>query len=127
MPLLSRRSRWALVAVVAVGILIAAVIRAGSGVARLGPLGILRRDLWLHALAYLALELAVIGALGARDRVSRLLLIGSCCAVFAYGIGIELLQLAVPYRSFSTADLAANGAGILSAVVVWLARSNTDH
>jgi VanZ family protein len=126
MPLLSRRSRWVLVAVVALVILLAAVVRPGSGVGRPGPFGLLRRDLWLHALAYLALELAVVGALTTRGRVRRTLLLGSCCAVFAYGFGIELLQLAVPYRSFSTADLAANGAGILAAAVVWLLGPNTE-
>ena len=69
-------------------------------------------------------DLRALGAFAAHPRSNPTYL--SYLNGFAYGFGIELLQLAVPYRSFSTADLAANGAGILAAAVAWLLGPNTE-
>lgn len=49
-------------------------------------------------------------------------------ALLAYGLGIELVQAGLPYREFSLADLAADGAGIAVGLALWrvLARHLTS-
>ncbi len=42
-------------------------------------------------------------------------------ALLAYGLGIEAIQAFLPYREFSLADLAADGAGIGLGLLLWLA------
>ncbi|WP_100637959.1 VanZ family protein [Marinobacter salexigens] len=40
-------------------------------------------------------------------------------ALLAFGLGIEVVQANLPYRDFSLADLAADGAGILIGLLPW--------
>lgn len=107
--------RWLLVVAVAVVLAIAAVVPTGTAVAETGPFGVFTRDLWLHGGAYFLLQLTVIYALvGGAGRPSTPVAVTPVFTV-AYGLFVESLQLAVPYRSFSTADLLANAVGVLVA------------
>lgn len=104
--------RWLAVVVVAVTVLVAAVVRPGQGVGQTGPLGLLTFDLWLHAGAYLLLELLVVYALvggGSRPTVPVSL---TATFVFAYSCLVEGVQLYIDYRTFSEMDLLANAVGI---------------
>lgn len=40
-------------------------------------------------------------------------------ALLAFGLGIEVIQANLPYREFSLADLAADGAGIAIGLLPW--------
>ncbi|HBI79295.1 MAG TPA: teicoplanin resistance protein VanZ, partial [Marinobacter adhaerens] len=40
-------------------------------------------------------------------------------ALLGFGLGIELIQATLPYREFSLADLAADGAGIAIGLLPW--------
>jgi|SRR5690554_47292 len=40
-------------------------------------------------------------------------------ALLAFGFGIEAVQALLPYRDFSLADVAADGAGILIGLLPW--------
>ncbi|MDX1557703.1 MAG: VanZ family protein [Marinobacter sp.] len=40
-------------------------------------------------------------------------------ALLGFGLGIELIQANLPYREFSLADLAADGAGIAIGLLPW--------
>lgn len=40
-------------------------------------------------------------------------------ALLAFGLGIEAVQANLPYRDFSLADVAADGAGILVGLMPW--------
>lgn len=40
-------------------------------------------------------------------------------ALLAFGLGIEIVQATLPYRDFSLADVAADGAGILIGLLPW--------
>lgn len=108
--------RWLLVGIIALVLLVTAVVRPGEAVAQPGPFGWVTRDLWLHAGAYLVLELAVLYAvLGSEGRVAVPVL-ATPGLVFGYGLLVEGVQLLVPYRAFSGADLLANAVGVLVAV-----------
>lgn len=104
------------VVVVAVALAVAAVVPTGDGLARTGPLG-LGLDLWLHAAGYLCLQSALLYAVTG-DRVpvgappTPLLTVG-------YGVLLEGVQLLVPHRGFSVADMVANAAGVLVALAVY--------
>jgi VanZ family protein len=52
-----------------------------------------------------------------RDKkISALILAG--CISFIYGVFIECVQFTLPYRNFSTTDIAANTYGILAFIVM---------
>jgi len=42
--------------------------------------------------------------------------------IFLYSMVLEVVQFYLPYRTFNWWDIAANGVGILSFVVVWVVR-----
>jgi VanZ family protein len=111
--------RWAAVAVVAGGILYASLLDPPtSGLAPLGPLGLLGMDKWLHALAYAALAGTVALALAPRAGTARVVVLAVIVSV-AYGVGIEFAQAPLPERSFSVADMAADAVGVGVGVVGW--------
>lgn len=60
-----------------------------------------------HAGAYIYLTLLVWAA-----ATPRRLTLRHAAALMAYGIGIEVIQAGLPWRSFSLLDMAANAAGI---------------
>lgn len=113
--------RWLVVAGIAGTILVAAVVRPGQGIGRLGPFGLFTRDLWLHAGAYLVLELAVIYAVVGGRGPPPIPVVLTPVFVVAYGCLLEGVQLLLAYRSFSVPDIAANTVGVLLALGVYLA------
>jgi len=119
----SDRFRWrlALVAIPAIAIFVAAIVPTGDSVARSGPLGLLTLDLWLHASAYLLLELAVLAAV-ADDEFPAVAALPSL-AVVCYGITLEGVQGLLAYRSASLVDIVANIVGALLALVLWALRT----
>ena len=74
-------------------------------------------DKWIHAGSYGVLTgLAVHGG-----RRRDLLAVGAVAAlVVGYGVGIELLQMLVPSRSLSGADMLANTVGAALSGIAWL-------
>lgn len=125
--LASRPARYGLVGVVAAGILLASVVDpGGAGPSSGGPLGLVGLDKWVHALAYGglagALAYALVPPVGVEDgpRVGRpagLAVVVSLAA--AFGLGVELLQWTLPYRSFDPADAVANTVGALAVAAGW--------
>ena len=113
-------SRWLPVVAVAVVILYWSVVTLPSPGGRLvGPFGLFGLDKWVHAVAYAGLAATLAFALAPSPR-SDLVIVGIVIAVtVAYGLGIELLQLAVPGRQFSVADLAADAVGAVVVVLGW--------
>ena len=108
--------RWLLVVTIAATILVAAVVRPGQGVGQTGPFGLFTLDLWLHAAAYLVLELAALYAVVGGRGPPVVAPVATVVFVFAYGLVVETIQLGITYRSFSTADLLANTVGALAAL-----------
>lgn len=119
LPVVERWIRWLAVAVVAVGILWASVTRPTAVRDVLGPLGIVGFDKWLHAVAYAVLAVVLGYALVEWD--ATVAAIGVLLAAMAFGLGVELLQSTIPYRTFSRWDLLANGVGATVVAVAWRA------
>lgn len=114
-----RRLRWVGVALVAGVIFYSSVLDPpGSGLPALGPLGLFGIDKWLHALAYAALAATLASALAA-DRPAATAAVLAAALAVAYGVGIEFVQAPLPERSFSVADMVADGVGAAVAVVCW--------
>lgn len=75
-----------------------------------GPdLGIQHADKWQHALAYICLTLYFVQLLPPSARARGLLAL----LLLAFGIGIELVQSLLPWRSAELADVLANALGIV--------------
>ncbi|WP_336002223.1 VanZ family protein [Halorientalis halophila] len=116
-PLLPSWVRWLAVALVAAVVVWSSVTRpptGGPGPAFPGPIGF---DKYLHIAAYLTLT----GALGyalVDGRVERIAALAFAVAV-SFGFGVELLQLASPYRSFSFGDAVANAVGASVVAALW--------
>ncbi|WP_136717311.1 VanZ family protein [Halorientalis salina] len=103
-------------------VLYAAVVFAASvavppegGTAMTGPLGVVGADKWFHAVGYAVLVVLVANALGTTTR-SRLAL--AVTLATGYGLGIEVVQSALPWRSFDVLDALANFLGALLAGIV---------
>lgn len=77
-----------------------------------GAVHVSHGDKIVHAAAYAILGLWF-AQIYEQHRLRRLFV-----ALFAYGIGIELIQLGLPYRSGSWLDIAANASGLLGAFIV---------
>lgn len=110
---------WLLVAAVAIAIFVSAIVPTGDSVARPGPAGLLSLDLWLHAGAYLLLELAVLSAVAA-DSDPPLTLAQTPVVTVAYGVFLEVLQSGLPHRAASVVDVVANSVGVALALALWL-------
>ena len=111
--------RWLAVAVVAGGIFYASLLVAPtSGLAPLGPLGLVGMDKWLHALAYVGLAGTLAVALAPDREAGRVALLALALAV-GYGVGIEFAQAPLAERVFSVADMAANATGASLGVAGW--------
>lgn len=124
----SIRLRWLAVLAVAAVILYWSVVPPPTGGRRLlGPLGLVGLDKWLHAIAFAGLAATLVLALGPSPR-SHLVIVTTVIGVtVAYGVGIELVQLAVPTRQFSVADLAADAVGAVAVVLGWRLLYRRQH
>ncbi|MFB6143572.1 MAG: VanZ family protein [Halorientalis sp.] len=119
LPLLPAPVRWAGVAAVATLILAASVTRPTGAAGTLGPLGLVGLDAYLHAAAYATLALALGYAL-ADSRVERVAVVVAIAAL-GFGVGVELLQSALPYRTPSLSDVLANAVGAVAVALLWRA------
>jgi len=115
-PLVSTRLRWAAVAVVAAGIVVASV-SPSSGAAVRGPLGVVGADKYLHALAFAGFALVLAYALARRD--PTVAAVAVLVGTVAFGLAIELLQLPLAHRSFDWLDLVADAVGATVVAVGW--------
>lgn len=118
-PLAPPWIRWAVVAVTATGIVAASVSRGGPARQLTGPLGAVGLDKYLHAIAFGAFALALAYALASWP--SRRVAIAVFVGTIAFGFAVELLQLPLPYRTFSWLDLVADGAGAVVVAGSWRA------
>jgi VanZ family protein len=107
-------------AIVYAGIVFAASVvnPPSGGQPAVGPLGLVGADKWVHAIAYAVLTVLLAYALWATT--FRLLVVVAVVAS-VYGLGIELVQSALPFRTFDRLDAAANTLGVLVAgLVLWV-------
>ena len=112
--------RWLLVVGVAATILYWSVVTPPAPGGRLvGPFGVIGLDKWVHAIAYAGLAASLAFALGPSSRSDLEIVVIVIGATVAYGLGIELVQLTVPTRQFSVADLAADAVGAVMVVLGW--------
>lgn len=66
-----------------------------------------------HLLAFLALALVADYSFPDKD-----FLIPKALPLLAYGIGIEIVQYFIPYRSFSVLDMVADAAGLAVYIII---------
>lgn len=103
-------------AIVYAGIVFAASVvnPPSGGVPAVGPLGLVGADKWVHATAYAVLTVFLAYALRA---TTFRLLVAVAVVASVYGVGIELVQSTLPFRTFDRLDAAANTLGVLVAGV----------
>ncbi|EMA46729.1 VanZ family protein [Halococcus saccharolyticus] len=115
-PFATRSVRYGLVAAVAAVILVGSILEPDPAAApTMGPLGIVGADKWTHAFAYAGLAATLLYASVSSDRGSSRVALAVVLTV-GFGIGVELVQWPIPYRTASTADALADavGAGVLA-------------
>ncbi|WP_049902352.1 VanZ family protein [Halococcus agarilyticus] len=118
-PLAARSVRYALVAVVACVILVASVLEPDPTAApTMGPFGIVGADKWTHALAYAGLTGTLLYASVSSNRDGSRVVLAVVLAV-GFGIGVELVQWPIPYRTASVADAIADAVGALLLALAW--------
>jgi len=119
LPLVPRSARWSLVVTVLVTLLVFSVVRPPDVGSALGSFGLVPPSTWLHGIGYAGLALVLAYALQTSPRPDWQIL----CAVFAfatvYGVGIELIQSTLAYRTFDVADILVNAGGAAVAVTTW--------
>jgi VanZ family protein len=116
-PLASRRVRYGIVAVVAVVVLVLSVVEAGTGTPSSGPLGLVGSDKWSHALAYAGLAATLAYASVGSHSHGRVAL--AVVLAVGFGIGVELVQGPIPYRTASAVDALADAVGACLAALGW--------
>jgi len=114
--------RWLPVALVAIGLLVAAIVPTGpSEPTMLFGVGL---DKYLHAVGYGLLAGTLAGTLRRRPTPATMALVVG--VTVCYGLGTELLQFPLASRSFSRQDIVADGVGAVLAVGLWsLSRRET--
>lgn len=114
--------RYALFVCGAVAVFVASVLDPPTGAPAVGSpprlLGV-HLDKWVHAVTYAVLAALLCRATRARTARSALL---AAVAVAGYGLGIELVQGALPVRTFDPADALANAVGAGLAALAWRVR-----
>lgn len=122
-PLVSRPIRYGAVVLVAVVIFFLSIQEpTGTGV-YYGPLGMIRRDKWSHAIGYAILTMTIVYAFVApvssdpTDRQRRLAL--SICLAVAFGVCMEFIQWPIPFRTASAIDAIADFIGSCVVAIVW--------
>ena len=103
----------------AVSILIASVIPVPSATPRTDPTGTVATTTLLHVAGYatLAAGSIVVAVRSDRSRHPRrqLLRVGVCIAIVAlFGVATELLQAAIPWRTFALAEVGLNAASAVA-------------
>lgn len=109
------RTRWLAVALLAGVILVVSVIPIPESVP---DDGVIPTSVLFHFLGYAALAAALAIALGSRRLRSSIS--GSFAGASGYGVLMEFVQSGLPYRTFSTLDMAVNASGALLATTVAL-------
>ena len=85
----------------------------------MGPFGLINLSYWLHTLAYLGLSVVLAYALQSSARPDWQILLVVFALAVGYGVGIELVQLQLPTRTFDIRDILVNGVGAALAVTGW--------
>lgn len=105
--------RWLAAGFVAGVILVVMVIPQSSVSTPAVHTPVVGLDKWLHLIAYATLAFVLGSALQGRPGLRAWI------GATAYGVALELLQLAIPYRAFSLGDVAANVIGAAVGVCLW--------
>ncbi len=74
-------------------------------------------DKIVHFAAFATIAFLAVGAME-KPTAAKILAVAG---VALFGAGIEAVQYLIPSRTFNPLDIAANAAGILAGVAVWLA------
>lgn len=120
LPLLPSKIRWFVVGSTLVVIFYFSIITApGPDRLEFGPFGILPFSTWLHGIAYAGLAITLAYALVRSPQPNTQILFGVFLVATGYGIGIEVMQLTLPDRTFDEIDVLVNGIGAAIAVTVW--------
>lgn len=120
LPLVPRWVRLTLVLVVSGVVFVGSVVRPpASGGPILGPFGLVSQTVWLHAIAYATIAMLIAYALQSGGRPTWPVLGVAFVLATVFGMGIELVQSRLAYRTFEVADMLVNAGGAALAVVVW--------
>lgn len=120
LPLVPRSVRWTVVFAVVAAIFVASVVRPPDAArAALGPFGVLPISTWLHGVAYAGLAVVLAYALQSSPRPTWQVLALVFAVSTAYGVGIELVQSTLAYRSFDTGDILVNAGAAALAATAW--------
>ncbi|WP_430503922.1 VanZ family protein [Haloparvum sp. PAK95] len=109
---------WLLAIAVGVAILAASVVRVpGEPSPTPGPVGLTDP---FHLVGYAALAVAVALALSKQRELTRDGHVAAVAVAVAtlFGVGVELVQAPIPWRSFAVADAAINALGAVVGVAV---------
>lgn len=110
-------ARFSVATSFAIAVVIASMMPAPADpLSNLGPLGLFGVDKWIHLGAY-----ALLAFLGAFVALSRSLMILAAITVLTvlFGLGVEVLQGAIAWRTMEAADVLANTVGAVVGVTVW--------
>lgn len=114
----TRLRSWLLAIAVGVAIVAASVVRVpGEPSPTPGPVGLTDP---FHLVGYAALAVAVAVALSENRVTTRSIHVAAVAVAVAtlFGVGIELVQAPIPWRSFAVADAAINAVGAVVGVAV---------
>ena len=110
-------ARFSLVGAFTLAVVIASVMKAPADpFAELGPLGLFGVDKWIHVGSYALLTFLLAYAYLA-NRVRVLVLVATISVLL--GVGVELIQGTVPWRTMEFADVLANSVGTVIALALW--------
>lgn len=121
------RLQWFVVLLVAAIICYLSVFASPDvGVSRLGPLGLVGRDKWFHAVGYAVFAVSIVVAL-ASHRYRRHAILLAVVGAVGFGIAMEFAQLAVPLRHTSDMDVIADTVGAVGGVAGWSLVARRDE
>ncbi|MGZ0746741.1 VanZ family protein [Haloparvum sp. AD34] len=107
---------WLLAIAVGVAILAASVVRVPDEPSPTpGPVGLTDP---FHLVGYAALAVAVALALSKQRELTRDGHVAAVAVATLFGVGVELVQAPIPWRSFAVADAAINAIGAVGGVAV---------
>ena len=128
LPLIPRWLR-VLLAVAVISALVYFSIRPppGTGSRSYGPLAMVPLAMWLHVTGYMGLSIVLGYATHDVARPDWQLMLGVFVVTVGIGATVELIQLQLPSRTFSTLDIGLNALGaaigiVLFYTVEWLLR-----